>query len=180
MASIRVNPTRMELNRLKRKRLTATKGHRLLKDKRDELMRQFLQLVQETMELRKKVEDAIKQANVGFLVAKASMSLESLNVAFMGSGDDAKRYGYAFTSFDLDEAVERLTAIYPDMVNLARLEHRCEKLSAEIEKTRRRVNALEYVVIPDTEEQMRYISMKLDENERGTQTRLMKIKEQMY
>ena len=97
----------------------------------------------------------------------------------MGSGEDAKRYGYAFTSFDLDEAVAKITAIYPDMVSLARLEHRCEKLSAEIEKTRRRVNALEYVVIPDTEEQMHYISMKLDENERSTQTRLMKIKEGM-
>lgn len=179
MASIRVNPTRMELNRLKRKRITATKGHRLLKDKRDELMRQFLELIQETMELRKKVEEAIRQANVSFLVAKASMSLESLNVAFMGSGEDAKRYGYAFTSFDLDEAVAKITAIYPDMVSLARLEHRCEKLSAEIEKTRRRVNALEYVVIPDTEEQMHYISMKLDENERSTQTRLMKIKDGM-
>lgn len=180
MASIRVNPTRMELNRLKRKCITATKGHRLLKDKRDELMRQFLELVQETMELRKKVEEAIRQANVSFLVARASMSLESLNVAFMGSGEDAQRYGYAFTSFDLDEAVARLTAIYPDMISLARLEHRCEKLSSEIEKTRRRVNALEYVVIPDTEEQMHYISMKLDENERSTQTRLMKIKEGMY
>lgn len=179
MASIRVNPTRMELNRLKKKRMTAMKGHRLLKDKRDELMRQFLELVQETMELRKRVEKEIKQANVSFLVAKASMSIESIHVAFMGSSGDAGRYGYAFTSFDLDEAVAKLTAIYPDMVSLARLEHRCEVLSAEIEKTRRRVNALEYVVIPETEETMHYISMKLDENERSTQTRLMKIKEGM-
>ena len=197
MAGSQVTPTRMELTRLKRKLVTATKGHRLLKDKRDELMRQFLDLVREDMELRKKVEKGIEDANRNFVLAKAGMSEETLRAALMApkqevylnqdkknvmsvdipvfdyttrtaDKNDIYSYGFAFTSGDLDGAVKSLSDVLPDMLKLA-----------EIEKTRRRVNALEHVIIPETQEGIRYISMKLDENERSTQVRLMKVKDMM-
>ena len=133
MAAKHVNPTRMELTRLKKKRVTAVRGHKLLKDKRDELMRQYLDLVRENMEVRKRVEAGIRSANKNFVIAKAGMSEAALNTALM----------------------------------------------AEIEKTRRRVNALEHVIIPETEESIKFITMKLDENERSTQIRLMKVKDMM-
>ena len=197
MAATQVNPTRMELTRLKKKLVTATRGHKLLKDKRDELMRQFLDMARENMALREKVEAGIKAANTNFVIAKAGMSEQILHTALMApkqevqltckdrnvmsvdipvfeyttkSADenDIYSYGFAFTSGDLDDAVKSLADILPDMLKLA-----------EIEKTRRRVNALEHVIIPETKEGIRYISMKLDENERSTQVRLMKVKDMM-
>ena len=208
MASTQVTPTRMELTRLKRKLVTAVKGHRLLKDKRDELMRQFLDLVREDMALREKVEAGIKDANRNFVLAKAGMSEETLRAALMAPkqevflrGDkrnvmsvdipvfdyetrtsdenDIYSYGFAFTSGDLDGAVKSLADVFPDMLKLAEVEKSCQLMSAEIEKTRRRVNALEHVIIPQTQENIRYISMKLDENERSTQVRLMKVKDML-
>ncbi len=208
MATTQINPTRMELTRLKRKLVTAVKGHRLLKDKRDELMRQFLDLVRENMELRKHVEAAIEKANRNFVVAKAGMSEETLRGALMApkqevllntgkrnvmsvdipvftyetrtpDENDIYSYGFAFTSGDLDQAVEYLSGILPDLLKLAETEKSCQLMAAEIEKTRRRVNALEHVIIPDTQEGIRYITMKLDENERSTQVRLMKVKDMM-
>ena len=208
MASTQVTPTRMELTRLKRKLVTAVKGHRLLKDKRDELMRQFLDLVREDMALREKVEAGIKDANRNFVLAKAGMSEETLRAALMAPkqevflrGDkrnvmsvdipvfdyetrtsdenDIYSYGFAFTSGDLDGAVKSLSDVFPDMLKLAEIEKSCQLMAAEIEKTRRRVNALEHVIIPETREGIRYITMKLDENERSTQVRLMKVKDQL-
>ena len=208
MASTQVTPTRMELTRLKRKLVTAVKGHRLLKDKRDELMRQFLDLVREDMALREKVEAGIKDANRNFVLAKAGMSEETLRAALMAPkqevflrGDkrnvmsvdipvfdyetitsdenDIYSYGFAFTSGDLDGAVKSLSDVFPDMLKLAEIEKSCQLMAAEIEKTRRRVNALEHVIIPETQEGIRYITMKLDENERSTQVRLMKVKDMM-
>ena len=196
MASTQVNPTRMELTRLKKKLVTAVRGHKLLKDKRDELMRQFLDLIRENMELRLKVEEGIKAANANFVIAKASMSNESLHTALMvpkqgayletgkknvmsvdipvfeyktrtADENDIYSYGFAYTSSDLDGAVKSLADVLPDMLKLAEMEKACQLMAAEIEKTRRRVNALEHVIIPETQESIKYITMKLDENERA-------------
>ena len=208
MANVVVNPTRMELTRLKKKLVTASRGHKLLKDKRDELMRQFLDMARENMELRKKVEAGIKAANTNFVIAKAGMNEQTLSTALMApkqevrialgdrnvmsvdipvydyktksaNSNDIYSYGFAFTSGELDDAVKSLSDILPDMLRLAEVEKSCQMLAAEIEKTRRRVNALEHVIIPETREGIKYISMKLDENERSTQVRLMKVKDMM-
>lgn len=208
MATAQINPTRMELTRLKKKLVTAVRGHKLLKDKRDELMRQFMDLVKENMELRKKVEANIKAANTNFVIAKSGMSEEMLNTALMApkqqvtitcekknvmsvdipvidykmkSADenDIYSYGFAFTSSDLDGAVKSLADVLPDMLKLAEVEKSCQLMASEIEKTRRRVNALEHVIIPETQKNIKYITMKLDENERSTQVRLMKVKDMM-
>ena len=208
MASTQVNPTRMELTRQKKKLATATRGHKLLKDKRDELMRQFLELVRENKELREKVEEGLEAVNKNFVLARASSSDQALNTALLApkqevylnadtrnvmsveipvfttstrSADegDIYSYGFAFTSGDLDDAVKSLQELLPDMLRLAEVEKSCQLMAAEIEKTRRRVNALEYVMIPDAQEKIRYITMKLDENERSTQIRLMKVKDMM-
>ena len=208
MASKMPNPTRMELTRLKGKLGTAIKGLRLLKDKRDELMREFLDLVRENMELRKKVEEGIRRANVNFVIARAGMSAEALQAALMApkqevslkegvknvmsvnipqfayetrtsDPNDIYSYGFAFTSSDLDDAVKSLADVFPDMLRLAEVEKSCQLMAAEIEKTRRRVNALEHVTIPETQAGIKYITMKLDENERSTQIRLMKVKDMM-
>ena len=208
MANVVVNPTRMELTRLKKKLVTASRGHKLLKDKRDELMRQFLDMARENMELRMKVEAGIKAANTGFVIAKAGMNEQTLSTALMApkqevrialsdrnvmsvdipvydykmksaNSNDIYSYGFAFTSGELDDAVKSLSDILPDMLRLAEVEKSCQMLAAEIEKTRRRVNALEHVIIPETREGIKYISMKLDENERSTQVRLMKVKNMM-
>ncbi len=208
MATTQVNPTRMELTRLKKKLQTAVRGHKLLKDKRDELMRQFLDLVRINMELRLKVEQGIKDANKNFVIAKAGMSEQILHTALMAPKQevylecDKKNvmsveipvfeyktrtananyiysYCFAFTSNDLDDAVKSLDDILPDMLKLSETEKACQLMAAEIEKTRRRVNALEHVVIPQTQQNIKYIKMKLDENERSTQIRLMKVKDMM-
>ena len=208
MANVVVNPTSMGLTRLKKKLVTASRGHKLLKDKRDELMRQFLDMARENMELRKKVEAGIKAANTNFVIAKAGMNEQTLSTALMApkqevrialgdrnvmsvdipvydyktksaNSNDIYSYGFAFTSGELDDAVKSLSDILPDMLRLAEVEKSCQMLAAEIEKTRRRVNALEHVIIPETREGIKYISMKLDENERSTQVRLMKVKDMM-
>ncbi len=208
MASTQVNPTRMELTRLKKKLVTAIRGHKLLKDKRDELMRQFLDMVRENKALREKVEKGIESANKSFVLAKAGISDEVLGASVMAPGqeisleisnrnvmsvdipvyniktrtsdkNDMFSYGFAFTSADLDDAVGNLSEVFEDMLKLAECEKSCKLMASEIEKTRRRVNALEHVMIPDTKEKIKYITMKLDENERSTQVRLMKVKDMM-
>ncbi len=208
MAQKQINPTRMELTRLKRKLVTATRGHKLLKDKRDELMRQFLEKVRQNKELRELVEAGITAANKNFLLARAGMDDEVLNTALLApkqqvsiekstenvmsvnipkyefktrspDSNDMFSYGFAFTSSDLDDAIQSLADVFPQMLKLAEIEKSCQLMAAEIEKTRRRVNALEHVIIPDLQENIKYITMKLDENERSTQIRLMKVKDMM-
>ena len=198
----------MELTRLKKKLVTATRGHKLLKDKRDELMRQLLDKVRENKRLRERVENGIQAANKNFLLARAGMQDEVLNTALLApkqkvtlesetenvmsvdipkftfktrtpDENDIYSYGFAFTSSDLDGAVKSLSDIFPDMLKLAECEKACQLMAAEIEKTRRRVNALEHVMIPELQENIKYITMKLDENERSTQIRLMKVKDMM-
>lgn len=205
---MQVNPTRMELTRLKKKLTTATRGHKLLKDKRDELMRLFLERVRENRKLRMEVEEGIRAANQNFMLARAGMQDAVLNTALLcpkqkvslecavenvmsvevpkftfhtrtPEQGDLFSYGFAFTSGDLDDAVESLAAVFPAMLKLAESEKSCQLMAAEIEKTRRRVNALEHVMIPQLQETIRYITMKLDENERPTQVRLMKVKDMM-
>lgn len=206
MASSQIIPTRMELSRIKDKLAVARKGHKLLKDKRDELMRQFLIMVRENMELRKHVEEGIRQANINFIVAKAGMDAETLNTALMAakqkvtlgvstknvmsvnipvfdvrtktaSETDIYSYGYAFTSSDLDGAIKSLADIRDGMILLAEKEKACKLMAAEIEKTRRRVNALEHVIIPEAQKNIKYISMKLEETARDNTIRLIKVKD---
>lgn len=208
MAKTQVNPTRMELTKLKKKLATATRGHKLLKDKRDELMRQFLDLVRENKVLREKVEAGIKAANKNFLLARSAMPDEVINVSLLAprqevyleastrnvmsveipefeyktktpNKHDIYPYGFAFTSSDLDDAVKSLQDLLPEMLRLAEVEKSCQLMAAEIEKTRRRVNALEHVMIPEMKAKIKFIVMKLDENERSTQIRLMKVKDMM-
>lgn len=208
MARLNVNPTRMELKRLKARVNTARRGHKLLKDKRDELMKQFLDIVRLNRELRERVESALIRAQKGFTVASAVMSPEQMEQAllypkqsmtlsidyknimsvdvprytFQLKNDDPSEiypYGFATTSGELDDAVSALSSVTEDLLRLAETEKSAQLLAQEIEKTRRRVNALEYVMIPQLDETIRYIVMKLDENERGNVTRLMKVKDMM-
>ena len=208
MAKLNVNPTRMELTRLKGKLKTAQRGHKLLKDKRDELMKQFLDVVREVRTLRAQVEEQLMKVHSSFTVAAALMSDEALEQALlypkqsveleMGfknimsvnvpvytfhtktqSDSDIYPYGFTGTSGELDMAVDALGKVFQDMLKLAEIEKTAQMLAEEIEKTRRRVNALEYVVIPNTQETIKYINMKLDENDRSTTTRLMKVKDML-
>lgn len=208
MARLNVNPTRMELTNLKRKLITARRGHKLLKDKRDELMRQFLDMIRENKDLREEVEEAISGANKKMALARSVVQSEILDTALMlpkqemtldikeknvmsvlipqysveyktADADDIYSYGYAYTSGDMDGAIYSLSVILPKMIRLAEVEKSCQLMASEIEKTRRRVNALEHVMIPRYEETIKYIKMKLDENERSTTTRLMKVKDMM-
>lgn len=208
MAGTQVNPTRMELTRLKKKLVTAVRGHKLLKDKRDELMRQFLDKVRENKALREEVETALVSANQNFMLARAGMPDEMLNTALLApkqeltisagtqnvmsveipdfdfktrtpDQNDMYSYGFVFTTGDLDDAILSLSEVFPKMLKLAEVEKSCQLMAAEIEKTRRRVNALEHVMIPELQTNIKYITMKLDENERSTQIRLMKVKDMM-
>ncbi len=206
MAKLNVNPTRMELTRLKKRLATAIRGHKLLKDKQDELMRQFINMVKHNNELRKSVEEEMQDSLKDFVMARAVMSSEfleeaiampkehitvdvskknimSVNVPVMNfkrklEEDEGSIYPYGFanTSSDLDDAIKKLYDILPRLLELAEVEKACQLMADEIEKTRRRVNALEYMTIPQLEETIKYIRMKLDENERGALTRLMKVK----
>ncbi|MBR1496562.1 MAG: V-type ATP synthase subunit D [Oscillospiraceae bacterium] len=201
-----VTPTRMVLNQLKGRLKTATRGHKLLKDKRDELMRQFMDVVRRNKELRQRVEDGLTEAFGALTVASAVMSPEMLNQALMyprqsvelnmafksvmsvsvphydfttKNADPGEIYPYGFTqtSGELDLAMQSLSRVFGDMLELAQVEKTMQLLAEEIEKTRRRVNALEYVMIPEMEENIKYISMKLSENENATKVRLMKVKD---
>ena len=205
---LNVNPTRMNLTALKKRLKTATRGHKLMKDKRDELMKEFLELARENGRLRQSVEEKLTGMYQNFSIASAVMSREvmeeslmipkqgvvldvgnknimSVNVpvfSFETTADDAGDiypYGYASTSGELDNAITGLTDIFPLLLELAAKEKEVQLIAAELEKTRRRVNALEYVMIPQLQVTIKYIQMKLDENERGNQTRLMKVKDMM-
>ncbi len=206
MAILNVNPTRMELTRLKKRYKTALRGHKLLKDKRDEMMRRFIDLIKQNKQLREKVEAELAQALGDFLLARAVMSSEVLEEAIMYPVREARieaktqnimsvnvpvirylnkdeetqgGYPYSFpqTSAELDGAITTLSEVLPQLIQLAEIEKTCQMLADEIEKTRRRVNALEYVMIPQLSETIKYITMKLDESDRSSRTRLMKVKE---
>lgn len=208
MARLNVNPTRMELKKLKVRINTARRGHKLLKDKRDELMKQFLDIVRKNREIRARVEESLIRAQQSFALSAAVMSPESFEQALllpkqsisveMGYKNimsvdvpiynfkmkneehgDIFPYSYAMTSGELDDAVAELSNVTADLLELAETEKTAQLLAQEIEKTRRRVNALEHFMIPRLDETIRYITMKLDENERGNLSRLMKVKDMM-
>jgi V/A-type H+-transporting ATPase subunit D len=202
---LNVNPTRMELTSLKKRLKVATRGHKLLKDKQDELMKKFIDLVKKNNDLRIKVEQEFTESLNQFMMAKAVMGPEMLSEAimippesisldvskknimsvnvpvmkFVREGNLSTPYGYAQTSGELDEAIKKLYDVLPSLLELAEAEKACQLMADEIQKTRRRVNALEYFMIPQLEETIKYITMKLDENERGSLTRLMKVKTMM-
>ena len=206
MPKTAVTPTRMVLNQLKGRLRTASRGHKLLKDKRDEEMRQFMEIVRRNKELREKVEKGLVEAFAAMSMASAVMSPEmleqsllfarqrmELDVSFKNimsvnvpryefqtaAGDQVGTlpYGFAQTSGELDDALTRLYEVFEDMLELAEVEKTMQLLAEDIEKTRRRVNALEYVMIPELQENIRYITMKLAENESATKVRLMKVKD---
>ena len=206
MPKTAVTPTRMVLNQLKGRLKTATRGHKLLKDKRDELMRQFMEVVKKNKELRLRVEEGLTEAFAALTVASAVMSPEMLEQALMyprqsveldmgfknimsvnvpeysfktrnADPGEIYPYGFAQTSGELDIAMQHMSRVFEDMLELAQIEKTMQLLAEEIEKTRRRVNALEYVMIPDMKENIKFISMKLEENDLSTKVRLMKVKE---
>ncbi len=202
--TMRVNPTRMELTRIKRRLVTAKRGHKLLKDKRDEMVRRFILLVRENQALRIETEKALAVALGNFALAKGvtepilmeeallyparkaqiEMGMQSIlsvpvpviKVQEESMHETTLSYGLTETTAQLDNAIAGLAELLPKLIRLAEVEKSCDLLADEIEKTRRRVNALEYVMIPQFEETIRFITMKLDENERGSLTRLMKVK----
>ncbi|MDO5444599.1 MAG: V-type ATP synthase subunit D [Eubacteriales bacterium] len=206
MASTAIIPTRMVLNQLKNRLKTARRGHKLLKDKRDELMRQFMDVIKQNKELRVKVENGLTAAFGSLQVASSIMSPEILEqsllyprqsveldiryrnimsvdvpeYSFRTKSNDPSEiypYGFAQTSGELDDALEQMAAVFEDMLKLAEVEKTMQLLAEEIEKTRRRVNALEYSTIPELEKNIKYITMKLEENENSTKVRLMKVKD---
>lgn len=208
MVGGQINPTRMELRKLKKKLATARHGHKLLKDKRDELMRQFLELIREGKLLRDTIEREMIKSNEAFIMASGLMGKEAIKSALLapveeihidvvshnvmsvevpqltpvfkkGRQESIYCYGAAFTVSELDEAIESVYDMVPNLLRLAECEKACECMAHEIEKTRRRVNALEHVMIPEMQRQITYIMMKLDENERSNQIRLMKVKDHM-
>lgn len=205
MEKLNVNPTRMELGKLKSKLVIAKKGHKLLKDKQDELMRIFISMIKNNKKLRKITEEKITQSLKKFVLARAVMEDLSYEEAFYLPKKTYKLglkkknvmsvkipdiildknlenselssiypYSYANTSVDLDEALIILNTLMPEMIKLSELEKSCQLMADEIEKTRRRVNALEYMTIPQLEETIKFIKMKLDENDRASVIRLMK------
>ena len=196
----------MVLNQLKGRLKTARRGHKLLKDKRDELMRQFMDVVKRNKQLRTRVEEGLTGAFASLQVASSIMSPEMLEQALLyprqsveldmkfrnimsvnvpqysvttKNNDPAEIYPYGFaqTSGELDDALEKMAKVFEDMLELAQVEKTMQLLAEEIEKTRRRVNALEYVLIPELTGNIKYISMKLEENENATKVRLLKVKE---
>ena len=207
MAKLKVNPTRMALSELKLRLVTAKRGHKLLKDKQDELMRQFINLIKENKKLRVEVEKELSESFKSFLLASATMSplflesavsfpkeklsvdiksknIMSVNVPEMKFVKEEMEgsifpYGFVQTSAELDDTVIKLQKVLDNLLSLAEIEKSCQLMADEIEKTRRRVNALEYSTITNLEETVKDIRMKLDENERATITRLMKVKQML-
>lgn len=204
MARINVNPTRMELRSLKTRLKTAVRGHKMLKDKSDEMVRRFLTLARRNKQLREEVEKELTVAMKSFMLAGAvsdaaavaeAVSVPAfelkikteeqyvMNVAVPKlivepvSGDEVYPYGFATSPAELDVSVEKMSGVLNKLIELAEVEKCVNMLADEIEKNRRRVNALEYVMIPNIEETIKYITMKLDENERATTIRLMKFKD---
>lgn len=204
MAILNVNPTRMELSRLRKRLGTATRGHKLLKDKQDELVRQFILLVKKNQELRKKMDSSLQKGMKEYVLAssvipdhvleeafsipfnKVSLDVQTksimntevpvLNTMYQEDSDvDDFSYGFVSTTSELDLSLDYLGSILPLMLQLAEIEKTCQLIAKEIETTKRRVNALEYLTIPNLTETIAHIENTLDENERGNVTRLMKV-----
>lgn len=205
MVKLNVNPTRMELTRLKKQLTTASRGHKLLKDKQDELMRRFIRLIKKNDQLRTQVEEALQQAMQNFSMADALLNdkyleellavpkekvtldvieqdIMSVTVPVMNFSHDRSlatgplEYGFLNSNDELDQSILKFTEVLPKLLELTEIEKTCQLMAKEIEKTRRRVNALEYLTIPQLEETIYFIKMKLEENERAEVTRMIKVK----
>ncbi|MGY3778981.1 V-type ATP synthase subunit D [Isobaculum melis] len=207
MVRLNVNPTRMEMTRLKKRLTTATRGHKLLKDKQDELMRRFILLIRQNDALRDEVEKELHAGMSDFMMASAIVSQEfieeaivfpkeeievsvaeknimSVNVPIMNMRRKSEQaeesifpYGFVTTTSEMDSSIQKISDSMPNLLKLAEIEKTCQLMADEIEKTRRRVNALEYMTIPQLQETIKFIAMKLEENERSTITRMMKVKD---
>lgn len=206
MARLNVKPTRMELQALKSRLAVSVRGHKLLKDKQDELMRQFIELIRKNNELRAQVEGRLIAGMKNFVLAKStleeafieelvaippqSVTLEMQEKNIMSvyvpemtftvneqNQESDFKYGYLNSNSEIDASVEAISAVLPDLLALTEIEKTCQLLADEIEKTRRRVNALEYRMIPQLQETIYYIEMKLEEQERASITRIMKVKD---
>ena len=205
MVKLNVNPTRMELTRLKKQLTTASRGHKLLKYKQDELMRRFILLVKKNNVMRAEVEEELQQAMKNFSVADALLNdkyieellavpkervtldviekdVMSVKVPIMNFqhekdlADGPLEYGFLNSNDELDQSIKKFTKVLPKLLELTEIEKTCQLMAKEIEKTRRRVNALEYMTIPQLEETIYFIKMKLEENERAEVTRMIKVK----
>ena len=204
MAVLNVKPTRMELINLKKQVKTAERGHKLLRDKQDGLMQQFMEVIRKARTLRKEVEEKLSQAFQNFTFASAMMYPEMLESALLAPGvkTDLKvtiknvmgvrvplfdyqqegnllNYGFFQTSGELDTALKSFEEVMPLLLELAQLEKQAERLAEETEKTRRRVNALEYMMLPNLKDTIKFISMKLAEAERSAIVGVMCIKESL-
>lgn len=206
MARLNVKPTRMELATLKDRLQLSTRGHKLLKDKQDELMRRFITLIKKNNQLRDEVEAELIDSMQEFVVAKSLINESFIEELFVGTETNVElsiheknvmsvivpemnfdikeaevssdiQYGYLNSSSELDEAIKRIETVMPKLLELSEIEKTCQLMADEIEKTRRRVNALEYRMIPQLQETIRYIQMKLEENERSAIVRMMKVKD---
>ncbi|MBD3330279.1 V-type ATP synthase subunit D [Candidatus Peregrinibacteria bacterium] len=201
MAKLNVKPTRMELLNLKKRIKSAKRGHKLLKDKQDGLMKTFMEIIREAKKLRREVEEKLTVAFKNFAQASSMMMPEVLESALLYPSakvdlevttknvmsvyipyfkvqqeGDILNYGYLQTSAELDSSLGVFQEVFPMLIKLAEIERQAERLAAELETTRRRVNALEYKMIPDLEETIKFISMKLAETERSTIVSVMRIK----
>lgn len=206
MVRLNVKPTRMELSKLKQRLVVSKRGHKLLKDKQDELMRQFIELIRKNNELRDSVEERLIAGMKSFVLAKATLNeafieelvtippqsvtldlseknIMSVYVPEMNftveeqNKESDFKYGYLNSNSEIDESVDQIEDVLEDLLLLTEIEKTCQLMADEIEKTRRRVNALEYRMIPQLEETIYYIEMKLEENERASITRIMKVKD---
>ncbi|WP_373751148.1 V-type ATP synthase subunit D [Jeotgalibaca porci] len=206
MARLNVKPTRMELATLKERLELSTRGHKLLKDKQDELMRRFILLIKKNNRLRDEVEAELVESMKEFVVAKSLINESFIEELFVGTETNVEldiqeknvmsvivpemnfnvkeaevssdvQYGYLNSSSEMDDAIERIEDVLPKLLELSEIEKTCQLMADEIEKTRRRVNALEYRMIPQLQETIRYIQMKLEENERSAIVRMMKVKD---
>jgi V/A-type H+-transporting ATPase subunit D len=196
----------MELNKLKKRLTTASRGHKLLKDKQDELMRQFILLIRKNNALREKVEGQLVSSMRNFAVANADLPEQFLEESMLIPATKVKltpaqknvmsvtvpvynfqydseiikkplNNGFVNSTKELDESFYKMAKNLPDLLQLVETEKTCQLMSKEIERTRRRVNALEYMTIPQLNETIAYIKMKLEETERSEITRLIKVKE---
>ncbi len=204
MAKLNVNPTRMELLNLKKQIKTAERGHKLLRDKQDGLMQKFMEIIREARDLRSKVEEKLQGAFKNFMQAsammypevlenallypsaKVSLEVETKNVMSvripnfeLKQEGNILNYGYLQTSGELDMSLEAFQEVLPLLIQLAEIERQAERLAEETEKTRRRVNALEHMLLPNLKETVKFISMKLGEAERSAITGVMRIKASM-
>ena len=201
MALLNVNPTRMALMDLKRRSKSAKRGHKLLKDKQDGLMQEFLSIIRTAKKMREEIEEGLAAAFRKFLIASAWMTdaqmanalsspqatmelkVETKNVMSvripifsLKREGSIKTYGLTGTNALLDEAIDAFDEIFSRLIELAQIEKQAENMAIELETTRRRVNALEHKMIPDLTETVKYIQMKLDETERASIISTMIIK----